>query len=282
LAPPSPIVALNLLQSTLTCPRNEGEGLAMPVRRVIERVAVVIAAWAIAGNAVAIRAADVPSKTPARPSSSTGESPKSKSRPASVQNAKLREELLARMAKDQKARMRLLDLMGRLGQAKDEQRQIEFAMAELRAIDGQNLVRMKEIVRQFGWPGRSLVGKDGAQAAWLMVQHADSDVAFQKQCLALIVAAVENGEALPEHEAYLTDRVRVAEKQRQVYGTQFREVNGRQEPFPIENEAEVDQRRQKIGLPSMAEYRKSIEQLYPPGMKDKQTKEGKGGDVRQK
>jgi hypothetical protein len=252
-------------------------------RKHVKRLVLILAVCAAVGDLVYARAADPPSGTLPRPSSSDSELPKSaKSSPASVQNGKLREELLGRMAKDQKARMQWLDLMGRQGRVKDAQKQIERAMLELRALDGRNLARMKEIVRRFGWPGLSLVGKDGSQAAWLLVQHADSDVAFQKQCLALIVAAVEKGEALPEHRAYLTDRVRVAEKQKQVYGTQFHEVNGRQEPFPIENEADVDRRRREIGLPSMAEYRKAIEQLYPPGTKDKETKEGKGRDARQK
>jgi hypothetical protein len=61
--------------------------------------------------------------------------------------------------------------------------------------------------------------------------------------------------------AYLTDRVQVAEGHKQVYGTQFHDVNGKQEPYPIENEADLAGRREKVGLPPMAEYRKSIEKM---------------------
>jgi hypothetical protein len=32
--------------------------------------------------------------------------------------------------------------------------------------------RMREIVANHGWPGRSLVDEDGAHAAWTLVQHA--------------------------------------------------------------------------------------------------------------
>ena len=39
------------------------------------------------------------------------------------------------------------------------------------------------------------------------------------------------------------------------------------EPYPIEDEANVDQRRKEVGLPPLAEYRKMIEGLYKP--KDK-------------
>lgn len=45
-------------------------------------------------------------------------------------------------------------------------------------IDKQNTARMKEIIRQHGWPGRTLVGEEAAQGAWLLVQHADHDVEF--------------------------------------------------------------------------------------------------------
>jgi hypothetical protein len=71
---------------------------------------------------------------------------------------------------------------------------------------------------------------------------------------------VKKGEIPAQQMAYLTDRVRVAEKQKQVYGTQFEDL----EPFPIEDEANVDKRRQQVGLPPLAEYRKSIEAMYGP------------------
>ncbi len=31
--------------------------------------------------------------------------------------------------------------------------------------------RLQEIVAEHGWPGRSLAGEDGADAAWLVLQH---------------------------------------------------------------------------------------------------------------
>ncbi len=38
--------------------------------------------------------------------------------------------------------------------------------------------RMREIVARVGWPGRRMVGDDGASAAWLLVQHSDTDPGF--------------------------------------------------------------------------------------------------------
>ena len=66
------------------------------------------------------------------------------------------------MAEDQEARKQWLRLMGRPQQSKDAKKQVELAIAKLRDVDRKNLVRMKEIVERSGWPGKSLVGKDGA------------------------------------------------------------------------------------------------------------------------
>jgi hypothetical protein len=46
-----------------------------------------------------------------------------------------------------------------------------------------------------GWPTVAEVGEEGQRAAWLIVQHAISLPQFQRQCLALLQAAVARGEA---------------------------------------------------------------------------------------
>lgn len=42
---------------------------------------------------------------------------------------------------------------------------------------------MKKIVKKHGWPGISLVGKKASVGAWLLAQHADRDLRFQKNVL---------------------------------------------------------------------------------------------------
>ncbi|HTU89602.1 MAG TPA: DUF6624 domain-containing protein [Gemmataceae bacterium] len=129
-------------------------------------------------------------------------------------------------------------------------------------IDRKNTARMKEIIDKHGWPGKDLVDDDGARAAWLLVQHADKDRAFQKRCLTLLEKAVKAKQAAAVDLAFLTDRVLVGENKKQIYGTQFREKDGKMEPYPIEDEKNVDRRRKEVGLPSLDEYRKSMEKLY--------------------
>ncbi len=88
-------------------------------------------------------------------------------------------------------------------------------------IDVSNTDRLREIVSEHGWPGRSLVGEEGAHHAWLIAQHADRQLDFQRQALELLADAVQRGEAAQRDWAYLTDRVRMNEGREQVYGTQI-------------------------------------------------------------
>jgi len=80
-------------------------------------------------------------------------------------------------------------------------------MARLMEMDSGNTAWLMTIVERVGWPGRSLVGADGAHAAWLLAQHADLSPLFQRRFLELLRHAVERGEASSADLARLTDRV---------------------------------------------------------------------------
>ena len=125
------------------------------------------------------------------------------------------------------------------------------------AIDSSLTSRLGRIVAERGWPGRSLVGDEAATAAFLIVQHSPSD-AFQREMLPLLEAAAAAGEAAPADVAMLTDRVRTHEGIPQLYGTQFRIVDGALEPYPIEEPDSLDARRARAGLLPMAEYVKLL------------------------
>lgn len=81
------------------------------------------------------------------------------------------------------------------------------------------------------WPSYALVGRERAQAAWLLIPHSPSDL--QDRVLPLIRSAVSSGDADPMHLAYLEYRVDVHHDRPQRYGTQLREVDGRLAAFPL-------------------------------------------------
>jgi len=171
--------------------------------------------------------------------------------PDSVLDTELRDELV---------RLGMADQTVRLGfdveTASDTAR-----LRVVLGIDSSLTNRLRRIIAERGWPGRSLVGRDAADAAFLIVQHSPSD-AFQREMLPLLQAAADSGEAGAADVALLTDRVRTHDGKPQLYGTQFRIVDGGLEPFPIEDPAGLDARRQRVGLLPMAEYVAMLRNTY--------------------
>jgi hypothetical protein len=131
------------------------------------------------------------------------------------------------------------------------------------AVDEKNTLRMKHIIRSMGWPTIGKVGEQASYNAWLLVQHADHDRVFQKECLGLMRHSVDD--IAQENIAYLTDRILQAEGKPQLYGTQFvqsAESDPKWQPYTIEDAANVDIRRKEIGLQPLKDYAESINTLY--------------------
>lgn len=159
----------------------------------------------------------------------------------------LRDELLARQEVDKAVRLQFAaDLSN------------QAIQKEVVAVDASNTDWLKQVVEKYGWPTKTMVGQDGAFAAYLLVQHADQDLDFQRACLVLMKVALRNGEADALTVAYVEDRIAVAEKRPQRYGTQFMDS---ETPFPIEDFANVDERRASVGLGTLADYKNEIKLL---------------------
>lgn len=133
---------------------------------------------------------------------------------------------------------------------------------KLEKIDQDNLIRLKAIVEEFGWPGFQLVGEEGSRKMWLLVQHCDKDLEFQKICLKLIQKAVLQEDASKEHLAYLTDRILVHEGYPQLYGTQVQLTEEDPIPQPIADAHNLDVRRAEMGLTPYSEYLAFLKQVY--------------------
>ena len=120
--------------------------------------------------------------------------------------------------------------------------------------DQERTARLQEIVAEHGWPTLSMVGKEGATAAWVIAQHADFDVDLQADMLALMVEAGADVDAT--EVAYLEDRVAVNRGEPQRYGTQVRCVpgGGVAPATPLVDEAAVDDLRAAAGMDPLADY----------------------------
>lgn len=135
----------------------------------------------------------------------------------------------------------------------------------LKQLHETNIARMKTIIDEYGWPGKSLVGLDGSKAAWLIVQHGTLDQEFMERALLLLKRAVEEGEAEGWCFAYLQDRVLIMSDMCQVYGTQHDfDENGVAHPLAIANPDKVDILRKNMGMGLLSEATKRIQEAYKP------------------
>ncbi len=165
---------------------------------------------------------------------------------ATLKNPELRSELLEMMAIDQELRKSLSDYEG------DERK---IVWDQIKEVDHKNTERMKQIIAEQGWPTYDDVGEDGAGAAWILVQHADQQPAFQEECLPMIKAAYEKGQAKGSNYAYLYDRVALKKGQKQRFGSQaFTNQAGERAFQKIEDEWLVNERREKYGMGPLEEY----------------------------
>jgi len=161
----------------------------------------------------------------------------------------LRDEIMAMNKADQEVRQRWL---------KDQKD--PAIKAEMRDLDTKHEKRMRQIVKRYGWPGKSLVGAKASAAAWTLVQHGDKK--FLHEMLPVMEDAARKGELSYGLVATTIDRVRISDGQKQLYGTQFDTNGSKCEPLPIEDPEHLDQRREVAGLGSLATYTEQLCALY--------------------
>ncbi len=126
--------------------------------------------------------------------------------------------------------------------------------ARMAAVQKRNAENIERIIKEYGWPGSSLVGDEGAEAAWLVLQHAIANPELQRTCLPLLKKAAEIGEVPAVQVAYLEDRICCFEGRPQRYGTQFDwDVNGTLSPHPLQDPKRVDHYRESVGLGTLSE-----------------------------
>lgn len=175
-----------------------------------------------------------------------------------ITNAALRAELLRMVEEDQLIRKEMIE--------RGAERPSQEIQSRMKMIDARNTARVNKIIAAHGWPGHKLVGWDGSEAAFLLVQHADHS--SQKRLLPLVRKQYEAGTLAGSNYALLLDRVLVGDKRPQMYGTQAKPFaqweSGEPVLYPIADEAGVDRRRVAIGLSPLAEYRESLKQMYHP------------------
>jgi hypothetical protein len=86
-----------------------------------------------------------------------------------------RMQLLAMLKRDQAARQAMIRAQG----TKHQPARVRAMLA----VDAANLKRLAPMLDRHGFPTPAMVGRDGVQAAFILVQHADRDPALQARML---------------------------------------------------------------------------------------------------
>ena len=169
-------------------------------------------------------------------------------------NAALRDELLRMDARDQAVRAEL---------AADGSLWKGYA-PRMEKVHRENAARLRDIIAKFGWPGQSLVGPEGATAAWRIAQHSIGEPDFMRWCLKLLGEASQRGDAPRWQFAMMDDRIRTFEGLPQRYGSQLRDTVNGLAPYPLEDPARVEEWRQEVGLPRLGELLSGLREEPPP------------------
>ncbi|MGA0555656.1 DUF6624 domain-containing protein [Larkinella sp. VNQ87] len=173
--------------------------------------------------------------------------------PKSAANtAEVRKWLTQIYEKDQKERAAYDAIERQYGWGAKE---AQDARQKIKDMDKEHLADVEKIIAQVGgYPGKSVVGQPLDQVAFLIIQHS-TDRTVHEKYLPMFTEAAQKGELDKAGVAFLTDQVKVQKKEKQIYGTQIHINNkGEKDVYPIEDEANLDQRRKQMDLEPMAAY----------------------------
>ena len=120
--------------------------------------------------------------------------------------------------------------------------------------DSINLIKVTEILDNYGWMGIHKIGGQANQTLFLVIQH--SDLKTQQKYLPMMREAVKTNNASASSLALLEDRVALEEGKRQIYGSQigYDEDTEKSYVLPLQDPENVDKRRMKVGLEPMSVY----------------------------
>jgi len=175
----------------------------------------------------------------------------------------------AQNKKFNKALSKQLDSLRDVDQSPLAIQDADSAAAAFQKIVRRNFPMVKAIAAKYGFPGYDLVGKVSSNNYWLLVQHSDFDVAFQKDVLKLMKVEVDKRNASGQSYAYLVDRINLNEGKEQIYGTQVLMGETGTKLKPCIDTANLDKRRLSVGLTPINEYLKQCDDAFHEMNKDK-------------
>lgn len=131
---------------------------------------------------------------------------------------------------------------------------------KMKLVDNKNRVRIKRIIKKYGYISPAVYGKEASKSAWLLVQHfGRRNIASMENYLSLIKKNPEGFDV--KSLALLEDRILVYKNKPQIYGSQAYCPAGSDVWYfsEIADIKNVDKRRKGIGLQTLKKYAKIME-----------------------
>lgn len=135
---------------------------------------------------------------------------------------------------------------------------VRYMLHRIEENDSSNMRRVKEIIRKYGYPGKSLVGEPTNEAAFYVIQHSVET----KKYLPLVKDAATRKEIPFRLYAIMKDRCLMNEGKAQLYGTQTKgfeivDSSGKKKwqtiIWPISDAKNVNKRRKQAGFEDTVE-----------------------------
>jgi hypothetical protein len=105
-----------------------------------------------------------------------------------------------------------------------------------------------KLILKFGYPGRTLVGKEYAVIFSII---STASLPYKEKYYNIIINAANAKELDWIDVAYFVDKIKVAKKEKQVYGTQYKIANNSVVYYPIDDKVNLNKRRIEAGLDEM-------------------------------
>lgn len=125
--------------------------------------------------------------------------------------------------------------------------------AAYKQVHRENAERLDKIIDKFGWPTVEEVGLEASYAAFHVANHANEIPTLQRKFLGSLSGAGARAEAPQKHVAFLVDRVRFNQGQKQMYGTVLDWVEGGTLGCDLEDKERANEFRQLVGFPPLEE-----------------------------
>jgi len=173
----------------------------------------------------------------------------------------------ARTARERLERMGALDQAGRMQINKVPWAELSPAeniearkaiAAAMDPVDEANIAELRNLVPEQGWFDPGEYGPKAMEAAFHILQHSD-DTEIKERVLPHLRELALRGEINGFDFVAMFDRLATSAGRPQRYGTQFRCVARKLEPYPLEDEGRVESLRAEFGLtPTFAEHQQMI------------------------